>query len=178
MPNYSINTLSVTGDTKNLRRFKEQARNTESDLSLSSLFPMPKGLMDTDAEDNTPNWYDWSVENWGTKWDVAGKLISVFDDCLEYSFKSAWNPPIEWLEKVSKDYPTLRFSLRYVEESDDFTGIARARNGKVDDRRLDITDFAVSEEFVLDSILEAARDAVHTCAKISHRISSLLPEGR
>ena len=178
MPNYTINTLIVTGDTKNLRRFREAAKGGESDLSLNSLFPMPEGLKDTDAEEDTPNWYDWSVENWGTKWDVDGKLISAFDDCLEYSFKSAWNPPMEWLEKVSKDYPTLRFRLRYVEESDDFTGIARVRNGKVDDRRLDTTDFAVDEESRLDSILDAARCTVHTCAKISHRITSLLPEGR
>ena len=130
MPNYSINTLIGIGDSKNIRRFRKNANSAECDLSLNALLPMPKELKNTEAEDEGPNWYSWSVENWGTKWDVDGKLISAFDDFLEYSFKSAWNPPLEWLEKVSKDYPTLQFKMRYFEESDDFIGIASHRMGE------------------------------------------------
>ena len=137
---------------------------------------MPEALKDTVAPDDRPNWYDWCVKNWGTKWDVDGKLVQEYEDCLEYSFRSAWYPPIAWLKQVSTDYPTLLFRLRYYEEDDAFTGIARVQNGQVDDRRLDLN--VIEDKSFLDSLLEATRDAVHVCAKMTHHISNLLPEGR
>ena len=119
MPNYSYNSLSVSGEKENLVGFKEEAKGADNDLSLNSLFPMPKKLENTVAPDDKPNWYDWRDKNWGTKWDVDGRLISAADYWLEYSFKSAWNPPTEWLIRVSRDFPTLQFTMRYVEEGDD-----------------------------------------------------------
>lgn len=178
MPNYTINTLIVSGETRNLRRFRDDARGIECDLSLNALLPMPAELEDTDAEDEGRNWYNWRVDNWGTKWDVDGKLSSDFPDCLEYAFRSAWNPPVEWLKQVSKDYPTLRFRLRYVEESDEFTGIARVQNGRVDDKRLNLDGFEGGGDTLRDRLSDWTESAVEACAKITHRISSLLPEGR
>ena len=81
------------------------------------------------------NWYDWCTRNWGTKWDVAdASLVDEGDDCLEYHFLSAWSPPVEWLRKVSRDYPRLSFLLRYEEESARFMGAAKAENGEVNDQ--------------------------------------------
>jgi len=50
-----------------------------------------------------PDWYEWRVENWGTKWDVCE--VEIDEDCLEYSddkkvawfsFRcwTAWGPPV------------------------------------------------------------------------------------
>ena len=55
------------------------------------------------------------------------------EDYLEYSFDSAWSPPIDWLRKVAGDYPKLSFKLRYIEEGIGFMGVATARDGKVVD---------------------------------------------
>ena len=42
------------------------------------------------------NWYDFCVDEWGTKWDVQFDSCEVSDDGLELegSFESAWAPPI------------------------------------------------------------------------------------
>ena len=176
MPNYSYNSLSVSGDKKNLASFKEEAKNAHSDLSLNSLFPMPKKLENTVAPDDKSNWYDWRVKNWGTKWDVDGSLTSAADYWLEYSFKSAWNPPIKWLARVSKDFPNLEFTLRYIEESDDFAGVARVYNGKVNESRF--TSCETNGDSILDIFVDAARDAKDAYAKMTQSIARLLPEGR
>ena len=43
------------------------------------------------------NWYDWCVNEWGTKWDVGdeGSATLNEDGSLTASFNSAWSPPIE-----------------------------------------------------------------------------------
>ena len=42
------------------------------------------------------NWYDFCVNEWGTKWDVQFNGVEVSDDglSLEGSFDSAWAPPV------------------------------------------------------------------------------------
>jgi len=43
------------------------------------------------------SWYDWRVQNWGTKWDIdmTGEDIHHNDDgSFSISFDSAWSPPI------------------------------------------------------------------------------------
>ena len=161
----------------NLQTFKKNARSVKSDLSLNALYPMPAELVGTDGLDERPNWRSWRYENWGTKWDAAGKLVAEFEDSLEYSFRTAWNPPIEWLEKVSKDYPELQFTLRYVEESDDFTGIAKAKRGRVNDHRLELND-GDDGKSLMESLSDLPDIVVEACAKMTHRVWSLLPEGR
>ena len=42
------------------------------------------------------NWYDWSVDNWGTKWDIDGCMsLSVSDNGLTLcaNMLTAWSPP-------------------------------------------------------------------------------------
>ena len=43
------------------------------------------------------NWYDWCVNEWGTKWDVGSEGSATLnkDGSLTASFDSAWAPPIE-----------------------------------------------------------------------------------
>lgn len=46
-------------------------------------------------------WYDWCVNNWGTKWDIGsdnnelhGLNPTIVDNEATMSFDSAWSPPI------------------------------------------------------------------------------------
>ena len=85
------------------------------------------------------DWYNWSIHNWGTKWDACEG--DVYDDLkseLSCSFDTAWAPPINWLEVASKKYPSLKFSLEYTEEGMGFEGKAFARNGKVIDNSMQV----------------------------------------
>ena len=48
------------------------------------------------------NWYDYCVNEWGTKWDVGGGdgSINDFEGGIIISFESAWAPPIGAYEKL------------------------------------------------------------------------------
>jgi len=48
------------------------------------------------------NWYDYCVNEWGTKWDVGGGdgSINDFEGGIIISFESAWSPPIGAYEKL------------------------------------------------------------------------------
>jgi hypothetical protein len=47
------------------------------------------------------SWWDWRVQNWGTKWDVDMTDEDIYtndDGSLSISFDSAWSPPIKVFE--------------------------------------------------------------------------------
>lgn len=147
MPNWCENTLNISGNEKDIKKFMEQAKDEDTDLSLNKFVPMPEELEsvvspckedpDRMAKYGYNDWYDWSIGEWGTKWDVEAELIYGDEGYLHYTFDSPWSPPIKWLKKVSAMYPDLNFSLKYDEPGMGFMGIAKARNGEVDDRCLE-----------------------------------------
>ena len=49
-------------------------------------------------------WYDWCVNEWGTKWDVGadGNPAQDFPGGLMLGFDSAWAPPITAYEKLTE----------------------------------------------------------------------------
>lgn len=152
MPNWCSNTLKVRGSEDEVQKFCNKAKGKDTELSFNSLFPMPKELAITSppqteqekkqaaintAKYGAPTWYEWCVKSWGTKWDVSEVCLENEGDYLEYSFDTAWSPPLLWLTKVSEDFPELEFVMRYSEEGAGYFGVAKAVKGKLDDRCLD-----------------------------------------
>jgi hypothetical protein len=48
------------------------------------------------AKYGVANWYDFCVNNWGTKWDIDPydpEDVVIVDNCIEFGFDSAWAPP-------------------------------------------------------------------------------------
>ena len=68
-------------------------------------------------------WYDFCVNEWGTKWDVGQEGCQTRDDAnrLTATFESAWSPPINAYEKLMD----LGFEVRayYYEPGMAFAGI-------------------------------------------------------
>jgi hypothetical protein len=59
------------------------------------------------------NWYDWCVNEWGTKWDVGGEGDQASQDSptdIRMNFDSAWAPPIAAMEK----FQDLGFKVKLV----------------------------------------------------------------
>ena len=132
MPNWCENSLKVIGNKEDLVKFKEQAKSKEksivTDIRMNNFVKMPKELIDTTSPREHPNWYEWALENWGTKWDLAAHLIREKDNELFYEFDSAWSPPIKWLENIGTMFPKLTFELEYREGGMCFQGFATAKD--------------------------------------------------
>lgn len=50
-----------------------------------------------------PTWYEWSINNWGTKWDPEIHSVTRDDaNNVRMTFDSAWCPPIEFYQKLEE----------------------------------------------------------------------------
>lgn len=70
-----------------------------------------------------PNWYDFCVNEWGTKWDVGadGNPAQDIPGGLMLGFDSAWSPPIGAYEKLTD--MGFRIRAMYYEPGMAFAGI-------------------------------------------------------
>jgi hypothetical protein len=142
MPNYCDNTVELYHkDPAMLERARKAFNKGEL---LNEFIPVPQDLKDTmsgffgDEEkqalleqkhkDNFEkygysNWYDFCINEWGTKWDVGGTDEPAADipGGLMLSFQSAWAPPCDAYTKLME----LGFSIRamYYEPGMAFAGI-------------------------------------------------------
>ena len=69
------------------------------------------------------NWYDYCVNEWGTKWDVGadGNPAQDIPGGLMLGFESAWAPPIQAYEKLF--YMGFKIRAMYFEPGMAFAGI-------------------------------------------------------
>jgi hypothetical protein len=78
------------------------------------------------------NWYSWSIENWGTKWNASEPFVATLcDDRITYTFNTAWSPPIPVIAALAEKFPKLKFSLKYYERGCAFKGYAKYAKGVV-----------------------------------------------
>jgi len=90
-----------------------------------------------------PEWYEWRVANWGTKWDAC----RVCYDENRIVFETAWSSPANILVAISKGLKNDEFELQFADEDfgSDNNGVVRFRNGNVIEQDLD-----KGEDFVTD----------------------------
>ncbi|MAK50664.1 hypothetical protein [Marinobacter sp.] len=43
--------------------------------------------------ENDDRWYDWRINNWGTKWNTYDAELLDINESIEYTFNTAWGPP-------------------------------------------------------------------------------------
>jgi hypothetical protein len=66
------------------------------------------------------DWYNWNVRNWGTKWELSDVSLDRTDRELTYYIESAWSPPVEAINNLAKQYPTLTFTIKSLDENSCF----------------------------------------------------------
>jgi len=163
MPNWCWNYLTISGDVKQLKEFVDKSTDkslmhddSECEFTFKGTMPMPKELNITSGtqsqEEKTQarlnkklygyeTWYDWCVNEWGTKWDACSSEIQTNDkDQFVVSFDTAWAPPHSWLETICKDYPKLVFEMEYEEPGMEFAGTCYCSNGEYTETNWDIAD--------------------------------------
>ena len=67
-------------------------------------------------------WYDWQVQNWGTKWEPADISVEQCDEELEITFNTAWSPPEDICRAIRNKYPDISVSWFYDEPSMEVAG--------------------------------------------------------
>jgi len=131
MPNWCVNNLEVVADEDtrthilySVQAVPEGESGDQDAYILENLIPRP------DEQDD--NWYQWSLDNWGTKWaDDCTEIVSAEDSDLQFIFSTAWSPPCAGIKTISKMYPTAHFILTWEEGGLCFMGGATYHNGEV-----------------------------------------------
>jgi len=74
------------------------------------------------------------MANWGCKWGADNSMIvGEWEGHVEYSFETAWSPPIKFFENLAKQWPNLTFVLQYEELGVGFKGIAKFKGDTKED---------------------------------------------
>ena len=137
MPNWCSNRVEIYGydDDEQLRAFKELVTSKECPFDFNKIVPMPKALEETTkGSGHVPseelikkygydNWYDWRIDNWGTKWELA-EDVQVSDDgeYIQYDFETAWAPPEGIYHAIKEKFPDLEVTWFYDEPGMQFAG--------------------------------------------------------
>lgn len=111
MPNWCQNVMYIQNHNPSLVKAIKEGNLCEH------IVPEPKD----DEGEPTSGWYDWRVENWGTKWDIKYEYLEVDDDdTLIVKFDTAWSPPDKVFDAMHKK--GYAFEAYYVEYGMEYYG--------------------------------------------------------
>ena len=142
MPNWCYNSLTLSNEDKSKIDALEAELQKEESEVFNHLRPNPDG-----------EWsYEWSVNNWGTKWDVTPMDWERQDDnTIVMNFDSAWSPPTTLYEylysegwSVSAMYhePGMGFAGSYQDGYDDYYEFDWTDRESIENLPEDILDFS------------------------------------
>ena len=86
--------------------------------------PFRRGLRFESTDVMDDRWYNWRVQNWGTKWDCYTLEIEDSDmpHGFEVTFETAWSPPEEVCYAIREQYPNVSISWFYDEPGCEIAG--------------------------------------------------------
>ena len=141
MPNWCNNSVEIYHEDPAMIERVRTAFNGEG--LLKEFIPVPQALLDTVSgsmgEDKREaheaqqkanvekygyaNWYDFCVNEWGTKWEIGadGNPAQDIPGGLMLGFDSAWSPPIAAYEKLTEQ--GFRIRAMYYESGMGFAGV-------------------------------------------------------
>lgn len=147
MPNWVSNVLVLKPeDCKKIEEFMEMGKNEDNPrLDFEKIIPVPETVYrgDVSLEKNSgkwcaPNmsleefrekypggdWYNWQLNNWGTKWNACETYYNPAEEGDEYGtleFQTAWDLPTPVMLGLHVD-KKVDFVHYYTEESNAFIG--------------------------------------------------------
>ena len=121
MPNYCQNTLYVSHKNKaEIDRLFTEATKKEPNF-FDAIRPTPPELL-------VKGWYEWRVDNWGTKWNpIIDECDKQDDGSLRLSFDTAWAPPIKLYDFMTAN--GFEIEAFYSEEGMCFRGSYTSEHG-------------------------------------------------
>lgn len=131
MPNHVRNIWHFSSERKQAQELLKFIQGENGELDFNSIVPMSKKM---DHHKKTTegisfhapaeiDWYHWSIENWGTKWNAYEFKTTINDNgCAEgpvnvtIQFDTAWSPAMPVLNALSRKYPEIEFGYLYADE--------------------------------------------------------------
>ena len=115
MPNWCDNTVYIThDDPKKIQTLVDAWKENKffgtiypepdyTKVKVKPTFPSIKG--NDDPVDPESAWWDWRVQNWGTKWEITTDeaYIDTSKNEIRVSFATAWSPPTGIFDKLVDD---------------------------------------------------------------------------
>ena len=147
MPNWCSNTIEIEGTKEQINAFVSFLDEQSGKNWFNFFRPCPQELVDTVSgfvgEDKQSahetqqkmniekhghaDWYSWSVDNWGTKWNCDAqdwmKIENPNEDqaSVTFWFDSAWSPPTALYEFIESNSEFI-VTASYLEEGMSFVG--------------------------------------------------------
>jgi hypothetical protein len=124
MPNWCENRAYIETTPEEIAAIVAAIQSEGDKNLLNYLRPEPEHGPETEGE--MPNWWNWRVNNWGTKWEVQAEIIShsVEGGWINLAFESAWSPPVDAFDYWASQAEDRRFNLRFIERGMMFCGEA------------------------------------------------------
>lgn len=79
------------------------------------VFALGKQYYENQKEYGATTWYDWSVNNWGTKWN-AYDYVQVDPKAKFLQFNTAWSSVPNILALLSEEFPEVRMEYKWADE--------------------------------------------------------------
>lgn len=126
MPNHVTNIIELNGDRLEIKNLLETIKNDEiglGSIDFEKIIPMPDNIYRGDLGSKERelygqnNWYDWSLANWGTKWNAYGYDENKNNNPKEkITFLTAWSAPHPIMEKLAEMYPEVNIQHEWADE--------------------------------------------------------------
>jgi len=125
MANHCTNTISVTGDTQELKRFYDFFKSHIKEHGMVDI----EGLLGYSLKDKDV------YNEAGTRWieiNYMDELNAENQEFLSIGTSSAWSPPLTLFRQLSEKFK-LNFTIKYEESGNDFGGSAEIVDGVTED---------------------------------------------
>jgi len=173
MPNWCANSLKLIATTAEseaklseiVRELARAAAANESAAIFNLIKPVPQalqivaGFLGATAEQaeleeagrknldtyGYANWYDYCVDEWGTKWDARDATYDIDGNKVTIFFDTAWSPPMgiyHALENMG-----FKVEATYVEQGMGYIGFYKDGRDNCEDLNLETGDDDDSENF-------------------------------
>lgn len=141
MPNHITNIVSFNDiPYEKTKEILEAIKNDEfgiGSIDFNKIIPMPehifRGNLGTEEREKygRDNWYDWSISNWGSKWN--GYDFSPYDEGNNsIEFHTAWSTVPQVISALSEKYPDAVVKVRWSDEDFGYNvGEREYQNGEI-----------------------------------------------
>lgn len=100
--------------------------------NVSNLYDLGKLYEDNLKNYGARSWYDWCIQNWGTKWNAVDTTLDY--DNKKIIFQTAWNIPQGILDELSKQNSAIPFEVDSQNEDFSLDGLHQEyENGEISD---------------------------------------------